>query len=192
VLVSGSGTNLQALLDAPGVRSRVALVVSDRAEAGALAIARAAGIPVAVVPFEDHPDRESFSLAVADAVEASGAKGVVLAGFMRVLSPVFIDRFPGRVLNIHPSLLPSFPGSRAVESALAHGVKVTGVTVHFVDEQVDHGPIIAQEAVRVEEDDSAETLHLRIKEVEHRLYPPIVQAFVDGDVVLGGTIVVRR
>jgi phosphoribosylglycinamide formyltransferase-1 len=192
VLASGSGTNLQALLDTPDVLARMTLVVSDRPEARALTRAHTAGVPTEVVAYGDHPDRESFSDAVADVVEASGAKGVVLAGFMRVLSPGFIDRFPGRVLNIHPSLLPAFPGSRAVESALAHGVKVTGVTIHFVDEQVDHGPIIAQEPVAVATGDTVETLHARIQAVEHQLYPTIVEAFVRGDLYLDGTEVVRR
>jgi phosphoribosylglycinamide formyltransferase 1 len=121
---------------------------------------------------------------VADVVAGSGAKGVILAGFMRVLSPTFIDRFPGRILNIHPSLLPAFPGARAVEAALANGVAVTGVTVHFVDEKVDHGPIISQHEVPIEPGDDVETLHTRIRQVEHRIYPEIVRRFVSGDLYL--------
>jgi phosphoribosylglycinamide formyltransferase-1 len=190
VLASGSGTNLQALIDNPEVGPRIVLVVSDRADAGALGRADAAGIPTAVTPYDDHPDRDSFSVALADAVEGSGAKGVVLAGFMRVLSSSFIDRFPGRILNVHPSLLPAFPGPRPVALALAHGARVTGVTVHFVDEQVDHGPIIAQEAVAVELADTVDTLHARIQTVEHRLYPEIVRLFVTGDLYLDGSKVV--
>ena len=182
VLASGSGTNLQALLDVPSIRFRIVLVAADRPGAGALERARSASIATSVVTFDDYSDRDSFSASLADLVEESGAKGVVLAGFMRVLTPAFLDRFPGRVLNVHPSLLPAFPGNRAVEAALAHGVKVTGVTVHFVDEQVDHGPIIAQEPVPVEPDDTVETLHSRIKSVEHQLYPQIVERFIDGDI----------
>ncbi len=129
-------------------------------------------------------------MAVADVIEASGAKGVVLAGFMRILSPEFIARFPDRILNVHPSMLPSFPGARAVEDALAHGVRVTGVTVHFVDEQVDHGPVIAQVPVEVEEGDDAGSLHRRIQTVEHDLYPRVVQAFLAGDIyVVDGRVV---
>ena len=119
-------------------------------------------------------------------VEESGAKGVVLAGFMRVLSPSFIDRFPNRILNIHPSLLPSFPGTNAVVKALDHGVKVTGVTVHFVDEKVDHGPVIAQRAVPVKPDDTVESLHARIQTEEHDLYPAVVRAFVCGELSVDG------
>jgi phosphoribosylglycinamide formyltransferase-1 len=192
VLASGSGTNLQALIDIPDLRARIRLVLSDKPGAGALARAEVAGIPTAVVPWGDHPSREEFSAAVADAVEAAGAKGVVLAGFMRILAPNFIQRFPDRILNVHPSLLPAFPGAHAVEDALAHGVKVTGVTVHFVDEQVDHGPIVAQRAVEVEEGDTVESLHARIQKVEHVLYPEVVRAFVRGDLSVEGRKVVWR
>ena len=181
VLASGSGTNLQALIDVPEIRHRIALVVSDNPDAAALDRARAHEIQTAVVRWRDHADRSSFSREVADVVEKSGAKGVVLAGFMRILSPLFIDRFPNRILNIHPSLLPAFPGTHAVEAALELGVRVTGVTDHFVDEKVDHGPIVAQEAVRVESTDTVDTLHRRIQEVEHVLYPRIVRAFINGD-----------
>ena len=124
-------------------------------------------------------------------VEKSGAKGVVLAGFMRVLSPSFIDRFPNRILNIHPSLLPSFPGTDAVAKALDQGVKITGVTVHFVDEKVDHGPVIAQRAVSVEPDDTLESLHARIQIEEHDLYPAVVRAFVRGELSVDGRKVSR-
>ena len=182
VLASGSGTNLRALLDRPDVRARIRLVASDRDDARALERASSAGIETTVVRWHDHPGRDAFSTALADAVEDRGCKGVVLAGFMRILAPSFVDRFPGRILNIHPSLLPAFPGAHAVESALKHGVKVTGVTVHIVDEQVDHGPIIAQRAVPVEPDDTIDSLHARIQVEEHRLYPEIVSAFIRGEI----------
>ena len=182
VLASGSGTNLQALIDRPDVVARIKLVASDREDARALERASSAGLETAVVRWADHDGRVAFSAALADAVEDRGCKGVVLAGFMRILAPSFVDRFPGRIINIHPSLLPAFPGAHAVESAIAHGVKVTGVTVHIVDEQVDHGPIIAQRAVRVEPGDTVESLHARIQEVEHRLYPEIVSAFIRGEI----------
>ena len=186
VLASGSGTNLQALIDTSDVASHIRIVVSDEAIAGALARAADAGIETAVVGWRDHPDRDRFSSAVADLVEESGAKGVVLAGFMRVLSASFVERFPDRILNIHPSLLPSFPGMNAVQKALEHGVKLTGVTVHFVDEKVDHGPVIAQRSVRVESGDTVESLHARIQVVEHDLYPTVVRALVRGDLTVDG------
>lgn len=119
-------------------------------------------------------------MALADIVESSGAKGVVLAGFMRILAPSFVERFPNRILNIHPSLLPAFPGAHAVEHALEHGVKVTGVTVHLVDEGVDSGPIVAQAPVPVNPGDTVETLHARIQVEEHRVYPEVVAALVEG------------
>lgn len=186
VLASGSGTNLQALLDAPDLRPRISVVISDKPEAVALKRAAAASVDTAVIRWADYPTREAFSSALADAVDASGAKVVVLAGFMRILSSEFIERFPDRILNIHPSLLPAFPGAHAVESALEHGVKVTGVTVHLVDELVDHGPIIAQRAVHVESGDTADTLHARIQVEEHDLYPRVVRALVNGEVAFEG------
>lgn len=180
MLASGSGSNLQALLDTPEVRPHIVLVVSDRPDARALERANAHGVPTRTVPWSDHDDRDAFSAAVADVIEASGAKGVVLAGFMRVLGPSFVSRFPNRILNIHPSLLPAFPGAHAVEAALEHGVTVSGVTVHIVDEGVDTGPIVAQVPVPVEPDDTVETLHARIQMEEHRIYPEVVAAFVQG------------
>lgn len=180
VLASGSGTNLQALVDSPALRPHIALVVSDNPGARALQRAAEAGIPAKVVEWSDFDSRETFSAAVADVVEGVGARGVVLAGFMRILAPGFIDRFPQRILNIHPSLLPAFPGANAVRNALDHGVKITGVTVHLVDEKVDSGPVIAQVPVEVKSDDTVETLHARIQVEEHRLYPEVVEAFVSG------------
>jgi len=192
VLASGSGTNLQTLIDTPQIRPRIACVVSDKSDALALDRAHAAGIPTSVVLWSDHTNRDTFSAAVADAVETHGAKGVVLAGFMRVLSKGFIDRFPNRILNIHPSLLPAFPGAHAVEMALDYGVAVTGVTVHVVDEKVDHGPIVAQRTVAVQPDDTEESLHKRIQVEEHVLYPEVVHAFVNGLLTVEGRMVVWR
>lgn len=171
VLVSGGGTNLQALLDAPdlgGASSWSSPTGPGRA--GWTAPGR--GIATAVVAPADHPDRAAWDGAVLAAVAAADPDLVVLAGFMRVLGPAFPRRFP--TLNVHPSLLPAFPGAGAVEQALAWGVKVTGCTVHLVDEQVDHGPVVAQEAVPVLPDDTAATLHARIRAVEHRLLPRCV------------------
>ncbi|MPZ87580.1 MAG: phosphoribosylglycinamide formyltransferase [Nitriliruptorales bacterium] len=171
VLVSGAGSNLQALLDAD-LGGRVVLAASDRAGAGGLARAAAAGVDTAVVTPGDCPDRAAWDARLADVVGAAQPDLVVLAGFMRILGAQFPQRFP--TLNVHPSLLPAFPGAHAVPEALAWGVKVTGCTVHFVDEQVDQGPIVAQEAVPVKPDDTPATLHARIQAVEHRLLPACV------------------
>jgi len=190
VLASGSGSNLQRLIDTPDIRAGIGLVVSDNSEAKALERAISVGIPTAVVRWSDHPDRDAFSRAVAEVIEESGCKGVVLAGFMRILSPTFVKRFPDRILNIHPSLLPAFPGAHAVENALDHGTKVTGVTVHFVDDKVDNGPIIAQRAVPVFDGDTIESLHARIQVEEHLLYPEAVRAFVSGSLRVEGRKVV--
>jgi phosphoribosylglycinamide formyltransferase-1 len=178
VLISGSGTNLQALLDSPDPAVEPAVVVSDRAEAGGLRRAREAGLAVEVVPWV--PDRAGATAALCRVLERHRVELVVLAGFMRILGSEAIDRYRGRIVNIHPSLLPSFPGGRAVEAALEHGVKVTGCTVHFVDEQVDHGQIIAQVPVEVLADDTVESLHRRIQRAEHSLYPGVVAALCRG------------
>jgi phosphoribosylglycinamide formyltransferase-1 len=184
VLVSGSGSNLQALLDAstadPGFGARIVVVISDRPGTGGLQRANRAGVPSEVVPWTEFDDRESFSVAICDTAQHYGAEALILAGFMRILSATAVERYPDRILNIHPALLPSFPGAHAVPDALAHGVKVSGVTVHFVDDQVDHGPIIAQRAVPVKPDDTEETLHARIQKQEHQLFPQVVKAFAGG------------
>ncbi|HUF95122.1 MAG TPA: phosphoribosylglycinamide formyltransferase [Acidimicrobiia bacterium] len=192
VLASGSGTNFQALIDSADPMVEFSLLISDRAGAGALRHGEAAEIPTAVVAYSEHPDREGFSIAIVEAARASGAEVLVLAGFMRVLSPVAVNAFPDRILNIHPSLLPAFPGARAVAQALAYGAKVTGVTVHFVDEEVDHGPIIAQRPVPVLDDDTVETLHERIQIEEHKLYPEVISAFARGRIEVVGREVVWR
>lgn len=191
VLVSGSGTNLQALIDAsgPGCPYEIVLVVADTAAAGGLERARAAGIPTAVVDWKAHASRADFTEAVCDAVVGAGAGAMVLAGFMRILTAEAIRRFPHRIVNVHPALLPAFPGAHAVPQALAHGVKVTGVTVHLVDELVDHGPIISQEAVPVLPGDTEASLHARIQAVEHRLYPAAVAALASGRLHVEGRTV---
>ena len=168
VLVSGNGTNLQALLDA-GLP--VSAVASNRKDAYALVRAREAGIPTATFSLDCHADRQERDLVMATWLEEHGAELVVLAGYMHLLTPPFLQRFPGRVVNVHPSLLPRFPGAHAIDDALAAGVGETGVTVHVVDEGVDTGPVIAQETVAVEPRD---TLEERIHAVEHRLLPRVV------------------
>ena len=183
VFCSGRGTNLQAILDAiraKRLRARVALVVSDNPGAYALSRAKAARVPAVVVDPRRFRSRGAYDRAVARVVDASGARLIALAGFMRLLSAPFVRRYWGRILNIHPALLPSFPGCHAVRDALKGGVKVTGVTVHFVDEKMDHGPILLQEAVRVKEGDIVSSLHARIHRVEHRLYPRAIQRVLSG------------
>ena len=176
VLVSGTGSNMVALADAAArgqVAADVVAVVSDVADAPALARATERGIPAVVVPF-DRTDRPAWEARLADAVALQDADLVVLAGFMRILSGAFLARWPDRVVNVHPSLLPEFRGADAVGDALAAGVDVTGVSVHLVDELVDHGPILAQEPVPVLPGDTRETLLARLHEVEHRLLPRCV------------------
>jgi phosphoribosylglycinamide formyltransferase-1 len=184
VLVSGEGSNLQALIDCPDNAYRIAVVISDRHGAGALERASDAGIATEVIDWATSRSRSDFTAGVCDAARAHGARGLILAGFMRILAPQAMERFPDAIINVHPALLPSFPGAHAVEQALDFGVTYTGVTVHFVDEQVDHGPIITQQPVRVHRHDDADTLHARIQEVEHRLLPDVVVAFARGDLTV--------
>ena len=172
VLASGAGTNLAALLavhENPAFGARVVGVVSDKAGAGALGLARSARVPTAVVVPADFPDRDAWNAGMLEAVRVFHPDYVVLAGFMRILAPGFVGQFPGRMLNTHPALLPSFPGAHAVRDALAYGVRVTGCTVHIVDDGVDTGPILAQVAVPVAEDDDESRLHERIKVAERAL-----------------------
>jgi phosphoribosylglycinamide formyltransferase 1 len=177
VLASGNGTNLQALLD---VDLPVVAVASNNTKAKALDRAAGAGIEAGAFPTVEFDSREHRDGEMADWLAERGVELVVLAGYMQILTSAFLERFDGRILNVHPSLLPSFPGAHAVEDALEHGVKVTGATVHFVDEGVDTGPIVLQEAVPVEDGDTPESLHARIQAVEHRLLPQAVRLFLDG------------
>ncbi len=187
VLVSGGGTNLQALLDArDDLGAELRVVVSNRADAFALERARRAGVEAMCLSHKDFATREDFDRALRDALLARGVELVVLAGFMRVLTPVFLDAFPDRVINVHPALLPAFPGVDAQAQALAHGVKVTGCTVHLVDAGVDTGPILAQAAVPVRDDDTVETLRARILAEEHRLLPAAVRDVAAGRVTREG------
>lgn len=186
VLVSGSGSNMLALADAVDrgdLPVHIVAVVSDVPTAPALERAAARGLTTISIPF-DRTDRAAWERALADAVQASGARIVVLAGFMRILTRTFLSRWPDRVVNVHPSLLPAFRGASAVEDALAAGVRMTGVTVHLVDEEVDHGPILAQGCVQVLEDDTAQDLLTRLHAVEHRLLPQCVGWLAEGRVTI--------
>ena len=189
MLCSGRGSNLQALIAATRrgrLRARIAVVVSDHPKAFALARAARAGIPTAVVQRAEFPSREAFDRRLIAVLAPHRVRLICLAGFMRVLSPAFVRQFPRRILNIHPALLPAFPGAHAVRDALAWGAKVTGVTVHLVDEEVDHGPIVLQEAVAIRPGETESSLLARVHRVEHRLYPRAIQSLLAGRLRLRG------
>ena len=183
VLISGSGTNLQALLDTVhGEAVEIVGVASSRPDAAGLERASRAGVETAVFAIADHPDRAARDRALGDWLDARAVQLVVLAGFMELLGPDLVRRFAGRIVNVHPSLLPAFPGVRAIEQAVEHGVKVTGVTVHFVDEHLDNGPIVLQEALELPYPPPIAELEQRLHEVEHRLLPRAVRLIAAGRV----------
>jgi phosphoribosylglycinamide formyltransferase-1 len=196
VLVSGNGTNLQALLDAEArgelAPGEIAAVVSNRPGVPALGRATAAGKPAEVVDHKQFAERTAFEDRLLEALAVHRVELVVLAGFMRVLTARFVDRFPLAIVNTHPSLLPAFPGVDGPAQAIAYGVKVAGVTVHFVDTSLDAGPIIAQVAVPVAPGDDAAALHARIQREEHRLLPQVVQRLAAGRYTCEGRHVVER
>jgi phosphoribosylglycinamide formyltransferase-1 len=196
VLVSGSGTNLQAILDAQKAgalgAARVVVVVSNVAGVRALDRAAAAGVPTEVMPHKQYPSRDAFDQALVATLERHGVELVTLAGFMRLLTPGFLAAFPHRVMNIHPALLPAFPGVHSQKQALDYGARVTGCTVHFVDEGTDTGPIIMQAAVPVLDGDDEAALSARILAEEHRLYPAAIRAVADGRVRVDGRRVTIR
>lgn len=195
VLCSGSGTNLQAIID--NVRSgyipaKIALVLSDNKNAFALERAEKAGIETLALNPEDYKAREDFDKELIKNLKKRNVELVVLAGFMRLLSSYFIAEYKNRIMNIHPALLPSFKGTHGIKDALRYGVKVTGPTVHFVDERLDHGPIIAQKCVEVADNDTEETLLGRVHKEEHKIYSEAIKLFVEGKLKLKGRKVVRR
>jgi len=197
VMASGKGTNLNVILQAVATGAcpvHVALVISDKPEAQALAIARAAGVPqVLHINPKEFTDRAAFDAACAAAIDAAGCQWIVLAGYMRILSSNFVQHFAGRVINIHPALLPSFTGADAVRAALEYGVRVSGCTVHLVDEVLDGGPILAQAVVPVLDTDTRDSLHARIQAEEHQLYPATLKRIVEeGFTISGRTVIWRR
>ena len=183
--MSGTGSNLQAILDAianGSLEAEVGCVISNRADVRALERARAARVPALTVPHRDFPTREAFDAALVHALRGAAVDWIVLAGFMRVLTPVFLDAFAGRIINIHPSLLPAFPGVNSSKQAFDYGVKITGCTVHFVERGVDTGKIIAQQAVPVEPSDDLAALEARIHEAEHQLFVQVLRDISAGRV----------
>ena len=193
VLVSGRGSNLEAILRAIAARRLAcepALVVCNRADAGALEIARAHRAPTAVIDHRRHGGRDAFDAALVDALRTAGVELVALAGFDRLLTPAFLEAFPGRVYNVHPALLPAFKGLHAQRQALDYGARITGATVHLVDQHMDHGPIVLQGAVPIAPDDTEETLGARVLAVEHAIFPAALQLCVEGRVRVVGRRVV--
>jgi len=195
VLISGRGSNLQSIIDAIAggtLDATIAVVISNRAGAQGLERARAAGIEALFLDPKDFPDRAAYDRAIVGALEARDVAMVCLAGFMRLVGVPLLDAFPNRILNIHPSLLPAFPGLDAQRQALEHGVRVTGATVHLVTSQLDDGPIILQAAVAVLDDDTVETLSARILIEEHRLYPAAIRLVLDGRWSVQGRRFIRK
>lgn len=184
ILISGRGSNMKALLDAR-LDCNITAVISSRADAGGLAVAQAHGIPTAVVAHKDHPDRDSFDAALAGVIDGFEPDFVILAGFMRILTTTFVTHYHGRMINIHPSLLPAYTGLHTHARALQDGVKIHGCTVHFVTPDLDHGPIIMQAAIPVLADDTEHTLAARILRQEHRIFPQAVRWLCSGRIELG-------
>ncbi|MGH7852780.1 MAG: phosphoribosylglycinamide formyltransferase [Candidatus Binatia bacterium] len=196
VLISGSGTNLQAIIDAieaGKLDAKIEMVLSNKADAHGLARARKHGIPTEILNHKNFSSREAFDEVVVSLLGGRGVELVVLAGFMRLLSPVFIKAYSNRIMNIHPALLPSFPGLNVQQRAVEHGVRFAGCTVHFVNEECDEGPIIIQAVVPVFADDTGAALAARILEQEHRIYPRAIQLYAEGRLkVVGRKVLVDR
>ena len=190
ILISGRGSNMQAIVDAQISGAQIAAVISNRPDAAGLAWAAARGIATAVVDHKAFANREAFDQALADCIDSYQPDLVVLAGFMRILTPAFVNHYAGQMINIHPSLLPSFTGLHTHQRALDAGVRIHGCTVHFVTAELDHGPIIAQAAVAVHADDTATTLAARVLAEEHRIYPAAIRWFAEGRLRIAGQQVV--
>ncbi|MCG2706697.1 MAG: phosphoribosylglycinamide formyltransferase [Candidatus Omnitrophica bacterium] len=189
VFASGRGTNFGAIIRAVKrgkIKANLSLLVCDNPKAGAIGRARRAGIKVALVKREDFVGKKDFQTRITQHLAENNIDLIVLAGFMRLLTAEFVSTYHGRILNIHPALLPSFKGTEGIKDAFNYGVKVAGVTVHFVDEEMDHGPIILQEAVKIQENETLESLEKRIHKVEHRLYPEAIRLYVEGKLKLEG------
>jgi phosphoribosylglycinamide formyltransferase-1 len=196
VLISGSGTNLQSIIDAVEAKkldAKIQLVLSNKADAYGLVRAQNHGIPIEVLEHKGFPSREAYDQTVVDLLRGRGVELVVLAGFMRLLSPVFVKAYSNRIMNIHPALLPAFPGLHVQKKAVEHGVRFSGCTVHFVNEECDEGPIIIQAVVPVFADDTEEILAARILAQEHRIYPRAIQLYAEGRLhIVGRKVLVDR
>ena len=189
VFASGRGTNLQAIIKAVKkgeIKANLSLVVSDNKSAYALKRAKKAKIKTAFIDSKRFSSREDYDAEVINVLEKENIDLIVLAGFMRIISPVLIKRFPNRILNIHPALLPCFKGAHGIKDAFDYSVKVTGVTVHFIDEKMDHGPIILQQAVKIKNTDTLESLEAKIHRIEHKIYPEAIRLFVEGKLKVEG------
>ncbi len=183
VFASGRGTNFGAIIRAVkkgSIKANLALLVSDNPKAGAIGRAKRAGVKVEVVKKQDFSSQKDFENKIIEHLDAEKIDLIVLAGFMRLLGPELVRRYKGRILNIHPAILPCFKGAHGIEDAFNYGVKVTGVTVHFVDEEMDHGPIILQEAVKIKQTDTLESLEARVHKLEHKIYPRAIALFIEG------------
>jgi phosphoribosylglycinamide formyltransferase 1 len=195
VLISGRGSNLQSIIDAIAAGSldaTIAIVISNRADAPGLMHARHAGLEALYLAPRDHLDRDAYDRAIVEVLRSRGVGLVCLAGYMRIAGPSLLEAFPDKILNIHPSLLPSFPGLHAQRQALEHGVRISGATVHFVSAEVDAGPIVMQAAVPVRDDDTVETLSARILLEEHRIYPEAIRLVLDSGRSAEADRIVRR
>lgn len=193
IFASGRGTNFSAILRAVKkgiIKANLALLVCDNPKAKVLGKAKRAKIKIALVKKKDFSNPGDFEAKIVEHLEEGKIELIVLAGFMRLLSPDFIRRYKGRIMNIHPALLPSFKGAQGIKDAFDYGVKVTGATVHFVDEEMDHGPIILQQAIKIEENDTPESLEEKVHRAEHRLYPEAIRLYIEGILKIQGRKVV--
>jgi len=185
VFASGRGSNFAAVIRAVKkgkIKANLALLVCDNPKAGAINRAKRAGVKVALIKRGDFSSKEEFEGRITQCLKENGIELIVLAGFMRILSPRFVSEYKNKILNIHPALLPSFKGAHAIKDAFDYGAKITGVTVHFVDEEMDHGPIILQKEVEIKESDTEESLEKKIHKIEHRLYPEAIRLYVAGKI----------
>jgi len=189
VFASGRGSNFAAIIRAVKkgkIKAELALLVCDNPKAGVITKAKRAKIRIALVKREDFATKGDFEAKIIESLEAEKIDLIVLAGFMRILSPEFVGKFKNKIINIHPAILPAFKGGHAIPDAFNYGAKITGVTVHFVDEKMDHGPIILQQAVKIEENDTIESLEEKIHRIEHKLYPQAIKLFIEGKLEVGG------
>ena len=196
VLASGSGSNLQTLIDQlhrdESCEIEISVVISDQKKAYALSRAKQAGIPSYIVSAQNSADRHAFDEKISELLNVHAVELIVLAGFMKLLQPAFVQRYSNRIVNIHPALLPAFPGAHPVADTLAYGAKVSGVTVHFVDEGMDTGPIIAQKSMPVFDDDDEESLHARLQVEEHKLYPTVIKWYAENRISFVGRKVIVK